>query len=183
MRNEPTNRTIGQRAPSGYDITAGILPKKVVAVAFANRTCPEGLDGWPREGGLPASRRSEASRRLGSPRLPERVNATKAADGGLRCRTGVDRAGLSFQAGSRCCTVHTSGTLCLTPAMPSTHRLSVNLSPEEHREIAALAETSRVSKAWIGRQAVIEFLERYRDDETLQLPLDLRRASRRGNRP
>ena len=68
-------------------------------------------------------------------------------------------------------------------AMPSTHRLSVNLSPEEHREIAALAETSRVSKAWIGRQAVIEFLERYRGEETLQLPLDLRRASRQGNRP
>lgn len=79
--------------------------------------------------------------------------------------------------------MHTTGIPCLTPAMPSTHRLSVNLSPEEHREIAALAETSRVSKAWIGRQAVIEFLERYRDEETLQLPLDLRRASRRGNRP
>ena len=67
--------------------------------------------------------------------------------------------------------------------MPSTHRLSVNLSPEEHREIAALAETSRVSKAWIGRQALIEFLERYRDRETLQLPLDLGRTSRRGNQP
>ena len=51
--------------------------------------------------------------------------------------------------------------------MPSSHRLSLNPSPEEHREIAALAETSRVSKAWIGRQAVIEFLERYRDEETL----------------
>ena len=67
--------------------------------------------------------------------------------------------------------------------MPSTHRLSVNLSPEEHREIAALAETSRVSKAWIGRQALIEFLERYRDRETLQLPLDLGRTYRRGNQP
>ena len=68
------------------------------------------------------------------------------------------------------------------PPMPSTHRLSVNLTPEEHREIAALAEASRVSRAWIGRQALIEFLERYRDRE-LQLPLDLRRASRRRNQP
>ena len=65
-------------------------------------------------------------------------------------------------------------------AMPSKHRLSVNLTPEEHREIAALAETSRVSKAWIGRQALIEFLKRHRDRD-LQLPLDLGRNSRMGN--
>ena len=91
--------------------------------------------------------------------------------------------GFSVQAASKCCTVHRIGTLCLGPPMPSTHRLSVNLSPEEHREIAELAETSRVSKAWIGRQAVIEFLERYRDEETLQLPLDLRRTSHRGDQP
>ncbi len=66
-------------------------------------------------------------------------------------------------------------------AMPSKHRLSLNLTPEEHREVAALAETSRVSKAWIGRQALIEFLDRYRDRD-LQLPLDLGRISRTGNR-
>lgn|GEM_PF-2640380 len=70
---------------------------------------------------------------------------------------------------------HTWVILLHTP-MPSTHRLSLNLSPEEHREIAALAEASRVSKAWIGRQALIEFLERYRGRE-VQLPLDLRRTS------
>lgn len=64
--------------------------------------------------------------------------------------------------------------------MPSQHRLSVNLTQEEHREIAALAETSRVSKAWIGRQALIEFLDRYRDRD-LQLPLDLGRTSRAGD--
>ncbi|MXX71147.1 MAG: CopG family transcriptional regulator [Gemmatimonadetes bacterium] len=66
--------------------------------------------------------------------------------------------------------------------MPSTHRLSVNLTAEEHREITALAEASRVSRAWIGRQALIEFLERYREPG-LQLPLDLRRTSRRSNQP
>ena len=62
--------------------------------------------------------------------------------------------------------------------MPSKHRVSLNLTPEEYREIAALAEHARVSKAWIGRQALIEFLERYRDRD-LQLPLDLARIPRR----
>ena len=64
--------------------------------------------------------------------------------------------------------------------MASKHRVSLNLTPEEFREIAALAEHARVSKAWIGRQALIEFLERYRDRD-LQLPLDLARTSPRGN--
>ena len=64
--------------------------------------------------------------------------------------------------------------------MPPKHRVSLNLTPEEFREIAALAENARVSKAWIGRQALIEFLERYRDRD-LQLPLDLARTSRGGN--
>jgi len=64
--------------------------------------------------------------------------------------------------------------------MASKHRLSVNLSPEEHRELAALAEKTRISKAWLGRHAIAEFLERYRDRE-LQLPLDLARAQRRGD--
>ena len=65
------------------------------------------------------------------------------------------------------------------PAMPSKHRVSLNLAPEEYREIAALAEHARVSKAWIGRQALIEFLERYRDRD-LQLPLDLAITPRGG---
>ena len=54
--------------------------------------------------------------------------------------------------------------------MSSTERLSVNLSPEEHRELAALAEKVRVSKAWLGRRAISELLERYRERE-FQLPL------------
>ena len=65
-------------------------------------------------------------------------------------------------------------------AMPSKHRVSLNLTPEEYRELAALAENARVSKAWIGRQALIEFLERHRVRD-LQLPLDLARTSRRGD--
>lgn len=54
--------------------------------------------------------------------------------------------------------------------MSSTQRLSVSLSPEEHRELAALAEKVRVSKAWLGRRAISELLERYRERE-FQLPL------------
>ncbi|WP_245615722.1 ribbon-helix-helix domain-containing protein [Afifella pfennigii] len=56
--------------------------------------------------------------------------------------------------------------------MTSKHRVSVNLSPDEHRELDALAQEARISKAWLGRQAIIEFLDRYRDRK-LQLPLDL----------
>ena len=56
--------------------------------------------------------------------------------------------------------------------MSSTQRISVNLSPEEHRQLAALAEKARVSKAWLGRRAITELLDRYREHE-FQLPLDL----------
>jgi len=64
--------------------------------------------------------------------------------------------------------------------MSSKHRVSLNLTPEEFREVAALAENARVSKAWIGRQAIIEFLDRYRSRD-LQLPLDFAGTSRKGN--
>ena len=66
--------------------------------------------------------------------------------------------------------------------MPSKHRVSLNLTSEEYREIAALAERARVSKAWIGRQALLEFLERYRDRQ-LRLPLDLAGTSRQADQP
>ena len=55
--------------------------------------------------------------------------------------------------------------------MSSTQRLSVSLSPEEHCELAALAEKARVSKAWLGRRAISELLQRYRERE-FQQPLD-----------
>lgn len=59
-----------------------------------------------------------------------------------------------------------------TKLMASKNRLSVNLSDSEFRELMALAEQSRVSMAWLGRQAIAEFLERHKDAE-LQLPLAL----------
>lgn len=63
--------------------------------------------------------------------------------------------------------------------MASSSRLSVNLSPEEHRELAALAEKARVSKAWLGRHAIAELLERYRQRD-VQLPLGLRNTPPEG---
>ena len=60
--------------------------------------------------------------------------------------------------------------------MASKHRLSVNLSPQEHRELAALAEKTGISKAWLGRRAIAEFLHRYRGRD-LQLPLPLTYAN------
>lgn len=54
--------------------------------------------------------------------------------------------------------------------MAATERISVNLSLEEHRQLTALAEKARVSKAWLGRRAIAELLARYGERE-FQLPL------------
>ena len=56
--------------------------------------------------------------------------------------------------------------------MPSKHRVTVSLSPEDHHALAILSQRSKVSQAWIARQALSEFLERHRDDQ-LQLPFEL----------
>ena len=52
------------------------------------------------------------------------------------------------------------------------NRVTVNLEDREYAELAALSDKHRVSLAWLGRQAIIEFLER-RESEDLQLPLIL----------
>jgi len=57
--------------------------------------------------------------------------------------------------------------------MPTTkQRLSVNLSDTEYAELASLAQKNAISMAWIGRQAILEFLEAHRENQ-LQLPLTL----------
>ena len=56
-------------------------------------------------------------------------------------------------------------------------RISVGLSEREHAQILAMSEKHRVSVAWLGRQAIVEFLERHRDQE-LQLPLTLKQGER-----
>lgn len=62
--------------------------------------------------------------------------------------------------------------------MAAKQRISVSLSAKEYKELLALAGKYHISLAWIGRQAVAEFLERYRDRE-LQLPLTLTRTDER----
>ncbi len=56
--------------------------------------------------------------------------------------------------------------------MAARHRVTVNLEDREFTELSALSEQFRVSLAWLGRQAIIEMLER-RENEGLQLPLTL----------
>jgi len=55
--------------------------------------------------------------------------------------------------------------------MPTTkQRISINLLDSEYAELSALAEKHNISMAWIGRKAILELLERYRENP-LQLPL------------
>ncbi len=58
--------------------------------------------------------------------------------------------------------------------MPTTkRRVSVNLPHAEFNRLAALAQQHDVSMAWLGRHAMLEFLERHQR-KTHQLPLQLR---------
>ena len=52
------------------------------------------------------------------------------------------------------------------------HRVSVNLAEEEYQVLSVMADKYLVSMAWLSRQAIRDFLERYRDED-LQLPLAL----------
>ena len=62
--------------------------------------------------------------------------------------------------------------------MAAKHRVTVNLEDREYTELSALSDKHRISLAWLGRQASIEFLERYENEE-LQLPLSLSSERRR----
>jgi len=64
--------------------------------------------------------------------------------------------------------------------MGAKHRVTINLAEEEYQELVGLSERSRVSLAWLGRQAIIDFLDRYAGDDR-QLPLDLASGKRRAN--
>lgn len=45
--------------------------------------------------------------------------------------------------------------------MPTTkHRVSINLAANEYAHLAALSQESRVSMAWLAREALIEYLAR-----------------------
>lgn len=62
------------------------------------------------------------------------------------------------------------------PHGPKLNRVSVGLSDKEFRELKALSEQHRISMAWLGRQAIVEFLDRHAH-LPLQLPLTVSRKS------
>ena len=66
--------------------------------------------------------------------------------------------------------------------MPQNHRISVGLSSTEHTELRELSEKHRVSVAWLGREAIVELLERSRSKE-FQIPLELNRDHNRVHKP
>ena len=54
-------------------------------------------------------------------------------------------------------------------AMPTTkQRISINLPEDEYTALSVLATKSNLSMAWVGRKAILDFLDRYRDK---QIPL------------
>jgi hypothetical protein len=53
-------------------------------------------------------------------------------------------------------------------------RLSVGLTEGELTELLSLKDRHNVSMAWLGRQAILEFVAKYRE-ENAQLPLRLTR--------
>jgi predicted transcriptional regulator len=46
--------------------------------------------------------------------------------------------------------------------MASKNRVTVNLTDDEAAQFAELAERERVSKAWLGRRAICDLLDRTR---------------------
>ncbi len=55
--------------------------------------------------------------------------------------------------------------------MPTTkHRIPANLTEVEFSELAAMADKYDVSLSWLTRKAVLEFIDRYHNEQ-LQLPL------------
>jgi len=49
--------------------------------------------------------------------------------------------------------------------MASKNRLTVNLSDDEAAQLAELADRERVSKAWLGRRAICDLLDRARTQD------------------
>jgi predicted transcriptional regulator len=63
--------------------------------------------------------------------------------------------------------------------MTSKNRLTVNLSDEETVQFERLAENLKVSKAWLGRRAIIELLDQTQQhDIQPALPLNIPRQRR-----
>ena len=71
-----------------------------------------------------------------------------------------------------CSLQHRASGLIAGDPMAAKHRVTINLDDREYGELSALSDKHRVSLAWLGRQAIIDLLERCENEE-LQLPLSL----------
>jgi hypothetical protein len=60
----------------------------------------------------------------------------------------------------------------ISKGFSSKNRLSVGLTDAELNELLSLKDRHHVSMAWLGRQAIVEFISKYRE-ENMQLPLKL----------
>jgi hypothetical protein len=78
------------------------------------------------------------------------------------------------QAAAICRTVHEwEITVTSKPKSGgSKNRLSVSLTDPELTELLSLKDRHHVSLAWLGRQAIVEFIAKHRE-EHVQLPLKL----------
>ena len=77
------------------------------------------------------------------------------------------------QTSAICSTVPYSGVVASSPkGAAAKNRLSVGLTDAEMNELLALKDRHHVSMAWLGRQAILEFIAKYRA-EHVQLPLKL----------
>lgn len=56
--------------------------------------------------------------------------------------------------------------------MKANHRITINLTDEEYHAITAVAERFRVSMAWLGRHALSEAVEKYKNTGQLAMPFD-----------
>lgn len=65
--------------------------------------------------------------------------------------------------------------------MVAKHRVTINLTEDEYEALLALSEANRVSLAWLGRQAIIDLLNRYADPQ-VQLPLKMPSDNHEGRR-
>lgn len=96
----------------------------------------------------------------------------------------IDRGAWLQQYDPKCCKLQQFLVLFdKVPPMSQTSklsRISVGLSDREYEDLQTLAEKHRVSMAWLGRQAIIEFLDRHGGTDR-QLPLELPSTKRTAN--
>ena len=56
--------------------------------------------------------------------------------------------------------------------MTAKHRITINMTETEYADLSALAERFQVSMAWLGRRALGEMVEKYKNAGQLSMPFD-----------